>query len=129
MAAVCRDVSVCPLKTDVQGDVTQATSCTTGSLVPTVEELTQGKSLSCACGGDAATEQLCQARGESGVCCGHDLVRAALQNVATDVVLALRTRTRARSALLHFAQLLPETRIRVKLTADEGSSGQKASLR
>ena len=26
-------------------------------------------------------------------------------------------------------QLLPETRIRVTLTADEGSSGQKASLR
>jgi hypothetical protein len=70
LAAVCRDVSVCPTKTDAQGVVTPASSCTTGSLVPTAEELTQGKSLSCACGGDAATEQLCQARAEAGARCG-----------------------------------------------------------
>jgi hypothetical protein len=59
---VCRDVSVCPDKTNERGEAAAAKSCTTGSLVPSAEELAGGKSLSCACGGDAATEQLCQAR-------------------------------------------------------------------
>ena len=47
---------------DALGQLQQAKSCSTGSLVPTAEELADGKALSCACGGDAATEQLCQAR-------------------------------------------------------------------
>ncbi len=59
---MCRDVQACPAKADALGQTQLAKSCSTGSLVPTAEELADGKVLSCACGGDAATEQLCQAR-------------------------------------------------------------------
>ncbi len=59
---MCRDVSVCPPQADAAGAPVAATRCTTSSLVPTAEELDAGKSISCTCGGDAATEQLCQAR-------------------------------------------------------------------
>jgi len=62
---VCHDVQACPAKMDALGQLQQAKSCSTGSLVPTAEELADGKALSCACGGDAATEQLCQAREQS----------------------------------------------------------------
>lgn len=57
---VCRDVSVCEPRQDGSGELVAATGCTTASLVPTEEELDAGKSISCTCGGDDATEQLCQ---------------------------------------------------------------------
>lgn len=63
--AVCRDASVCPPKTDALGALVQPTGCSSASLVPTTEELSAGKDISCTCGGDAATEQLCQARGRA----------------------------------------------------------------
>ena len=56
---------MCEPQEDSAGQVQPATGCTTTSLVPTAEELDDGKRISCTCGGDDATDQLCQVRRSS----------------------------------------------------------------
>lgn len=53
--SICRGVEACPAR-----DGLPAHACS-AALIPTLEELASpsGKVLSCACGGDEATEQLC----------------------------------------------------------------------
>ena len=62
-SAVCTSVHSCPDK-----GAKKASGCTAGSgLKPTIEELEQarGKLISCACGGDAQSEQYCAMQPES----------------------------------------------------------------